>query len=45
MDKAKSSLYIEEGYEDAGGEGGGGGAEFLCVYSGALKNRLGQGGA
>ena len=37
MNKAKSSLYIEEGYEDAGG--GGGGAEILCVYSGALKNR------
>ena len=29
MDKAKSSLYIEEGYEDAGGEGGG--ALNFCV--------------
>ena len=31
MDKAKSSLYIEEGYEDAGGGGGGGGALKFCV--------------
>ena len=23
--------------------GGGGGSEILCVYSGALKNRYGQG--
>ena len=33
MNKAKSSFNIEKGYED----------ESLCVCSGALKNRWGQG--
>ena len=39
MDKGKSSFHIE--YEDV--EGGGKGAKILCVFSGAFKNRPGQG--
>ena len=40
MDNAKSSFNVEKGYEDVKGAAG---AEIWCVYSGALKNRWGQG--
>ena len=40
--RPKVHLLWRKGYEDVGGEGGGG-SEILCVYSGALKNRYGQG--
>ena len=39
--RPKVHLLWRKGYEDVGG--GGGGSEILCVYSGALKNRYGQG--
>ena len=39
MDKGKSSFHIA--YEDV--DGGGGGANIFCVFSGAFKNRPGQG--
>ena len=38
--RPKVHLLWRKGYEDVGG---GGGSEILCVYSGALKNRYGQG--